>query len=480
MTVQKDKSKKAFATYLLLSVLPSSIKFFLLPIYVNFLTPEDYGALSILNVFAAAYAIMGCLQFNIPASVNYFKVDDKTGFEKSIFSSAIFIAFGSFLVFLLLGSTVLGTYFQNSVGGFFPLGIMALANAFLGQVHVVFFVFLRNKYQLRQLTFYSVLLVVSSSVLQFVLIVFFKQGVFGSLMGSLVSTAIVVLFILIKNHHLLTFSIDRMVYKGALAISLPMIPAVLIDVVMKYSDRVFLERLMSMEAVGLYTVLSNIFILVSTVSVAFASAIKPILYTQFEDIQKNKREIEGTISSFVKIILLTLSGIILIGSNLNLILDQEKYLSIIPYFALAGMMAIPNLIIQIPHLEMLYSNQSKRISQATLVGALVQMALLTVLIPRFQINGVLMALGIAGLIHFAIAYRFFYKSKVPHHALRNLLHVILFVVMISSFKLARDSFEFSYNIFGIGQFLIFGIGLAMVSKQEIRQLYQYIYSWKKN
>ena len=135
---------RATVVYLLLSLLPAGIKFFLLPVYVNFLTPADYGVLSLLNLFGSLYFGFSILQLNVVAGVEYFKTTDKVKLEKRLFSLSIIVGVGTFILFGLLGSFLFGLFFTKINVSFFPAGIIVLSANLLSAIHGLFFVFLPN------------------------------------------------------------------------------------------------------------------------------------------------------------------------------------------------------------------------------------------------------------------------------------------------------------------------------------------------
>ncbi len=454
MSKEKRTSQKAFLTYLILGMLPSGIKFFLLPIYVNFLQPEDYGLLSFLNVVSASYGIIGCLQLNIAAGVNYFKTDDKEAFEKTIFSSSLVLSFISFLLFISLGFAFFQDLVSTNPVSFFPLGFVALSTAFLSQIHLVFFVFLRNKYSLRELSFYSVLLVLLSSGLQFILIVFVELSVLGSILGSFIATGVLVFVILFRNSKLLTFNMDRAILRNCLAISVPMIPAVGINWVARFGDRIILERILNLGELGKYTLIINIIGIATLILQSLSVAIRPQFYDYLEDIQKHKVGLERISKIYVLATVLVASLILLVGLNLSLIIQNSRYLSIVPHLGAALLILLPQALMKIPKLEMLYGQRSGRISIASLANAIVMVLLMVLLIPDGGILYAILALAAASFVEFFICYFSFNRSGIAHARRSNLLFMAASSISIFLAYWIGDKFDYSFNQIGLIQFVL--------------------------
>ncbi|MEM8567084.1 MAG: hypothetical protein AAGF85_11525 [Bacteroidota bacterium] len=140
MKVFLSKYVRASSLYVVIGLLPLTINILLLPLYLRYVSPEEYGYLALLNIYAVLFNAFSCLQLNISGSTQYFsKGIDRETFRSAILSgSAVLILFW-FGLFTLMGDIFFSFYKSNVV--FFPLGNSGLLTAALGQLNACLFLF---------------------------------------------------------------------------------------------------------------------------------------------------------------------------------------------------------------------------------------------------------------------------------------------------------------------------------------------------
>ncbi|MDW3194866.1 MAG: lipopolysaccharide biosynthesis protein [Cytophagales bacterium] len=467
MKFNGNSPQKAAMVYLILGMLPSGIKIFLLPVYINFLSPADYGILSILNVFAAAYGILGAFQMNIGVGVHFFKTEAKDAFEKTAISSTIILAFISFLFFMALGPVLFKYFFKIPELDFFPLGLMTLVTGLVTQVHLVYFVLLKNTYRLKELSIYSVSLLVLSSGLQFFLIVFMELNVMGSVLGGLIANAGVVVVLLFLNRKSLTFHVNYDILKGCLAVSLPMIPSVFINWVINFGDRVILEKYLTLHDLGIYTLLLNILGVSLLISQSLATAIRPMFFTYLNDPQENKSQLMGLDRNFTLISVLSSSAVMLIGFNLELIISDERYLSIIPFMSMAIFILLPKALVKLPRLAMAFKGKTGLISLFTFVNAAVMITLMLWLIPIGGITYALISMSIASAVELLLCYIIFYQLKIPNSAKASIIMVLASSILITGVCWIGLKMDWAYGIIGILQFMVALMIIVLIERKNL-------------
>lgn len=453
MKLNGNSPQQALLVYLFLGMLPSGIKIFLLPVYVNFLSPSDYGILSILTVYSAAYAVLGSFQMNIGVGVHFFKSTNKAAFEKTAISSSLLLSFISFTFFLATGPAVFKHLLQIPELEFYPLGLMVLVTAFLNQTYLVYFVLLKNTYRLRELCFYSITLVVLSSGLQFFLIVFMDLSVMGSVLGGLIAMSITVLILLVSKWRLLSFKIDRAILRGCLMISLPMIPSVFINFIIQNADRVLLEKYLSLYDLGIYTLLINVLGVSLLITQSLATAIRPIFFSYLQKMNDSHRELSKLDRKFTLLTILSASLILLIGYNLELIISDERYLTIIPYLGVGVFIVLPKSLVKLPRLAMTFQGKTGLVSLFTFFNAVIMISLMILLIPHGGILSALISIAIASAAELALCYFTFLKLKIPNSYRRNLVTILLSSTLISGICWMGMHWELPFGLIGIAQFM---------------------------
>lgn len=455
------KPLQAVVLFSVLSLLPALVSIFLLPVYLKELKPEEYGLLIILNLSGSLYSVVSIVQLNIAVTTNYFDYYEDQNklkkFKSSLFSVSFGIATITLFLFILLGSFFLQPLIKSDLIDFMPLGLMVLITQYLAQLKSVYFVFVRNEYRLTEYAIYSVSLLFLNTIFQYYFIVIVKSGVFGSVSGALISHIIVTGALLILQRKLFDINPDLSMVKKSLRFSLPFIPIILMYWIFRTGDRFLLERLTDLATVGRYAVLIGLLLLAESVFESLGNAFRPLIFRSFNALDSQKLySIKQFIMLYVKFGLFTLSGVILIGSNLNLITQNQKYLSIIPLFTLGVVVLISKLILRVPYLQLMYSKKTKLIAWITFVSMMILVLCLILLIPNYGIVGALYSIGISNVTNFLMFYYFAQrKFPLPSAFIWNAFQIILgFMCIVGLSYLGYRIQWYSIGIYGLIQFIL--------------------------
>ena len=242
------------AIYGLGSIILRVIGFALLPIYTRFLTPADYGILAVAGIVSSILGIL--LSLSLHASLNpiYFRAAEQR--EKRAALGTVWLALvilsGAMTILLdQVGSSVFSLFFRNVP--FNPYIRLAIWAAFLN----VFGLVPLNLLQIQERAALYVLFTVINVLLQIGLVLFFLVicglGAQGYLMGTLLGALVMALpfswLVLCNVRPTWRWGF----LKRALAYSLPLVPHALSGWVLDLSDRAILERFVSLEELGLYS-----------------------------------------------------------------------------------------------------------------------------------------------------------------------------------------------------------------------------------
>lgn len=102
---------KQFSIYTLTTFLVAGIPFLLLPVLTHYLTPEDYGILSLMNSIIRVAIPFVTLGGVYAITLEYFKLEESD--FRSYFSSVWFLQLGAFVLVLVL-FLIFGQYLSNS------------------------------------------------------------------------------------------------------------------------------------------------------------------------------------------------------------------------------------------------------------------------------------------------------------------------------------------------------------------------------
>ncbi|MEQ9298872.1 MAG: hypothetical protein RIF33_09925 [Cyclobacteriaceae bacterium] len=459
-SIEVKKPIQAVIVFSVLALLPALVSVVLLPVYLKELKPEEYGTLTILNLIGSFYAAVSIAQINISASTNYFdytKEPDKLQkFKSTLFTFSLSIASATFFVFCLVGLLFFDSFTKSESIGFIPLGFMVLVTQYMAQLKSVYLVFVKNEYQLKEFIAYSVSLLFLNSSFQYYLIVVEKLGVTGSLLGAMISNIIVTVTLLIIQRRLIDFSPDKQMMKSALRLSIPFVPIILMSWLFASGDRFLLERLTNLTTVGRYAVLIGLLLLADNVFSSLGNAFRPIIFKSFQILgARELTSIRQFAALYAKFGLFTLSGVVLVGSNISIITSNEKYLSVVPLFTLGALVLLPKLILRIPYLQLMFNKDTRLIAWMTLASMVVLVVSLTAFIPSQGINGALYAIGLSNTCYLLLFYFFAQRRfPLPPMIFRDALLIIAgYLLIVGLFYLGHQTGMFPINLYGLFQFI---------------------------
>lgn len=475
--ILKSKYVQASSLYLALSLLPSLINFLLLPFYLGYISPTEFGQLTLLNAYAILFTVFSCLQLNVAASTQYFSQNiNKVEYTIVIVSASAIITMIIFTIFTLFGSTFFSIYESNIQ--FYPLGFLVLLTAALGQLYISLFTILKNEYQLKQIATSSILILLINVSSQLLLITKFKYGLDGIVYGQLVSKILVVPVILyyFKNQFLGTKQMHALkknyypMLKNALIFSLPILPTVLLAQLQKVGDRFILERHISLEELGQYSILMLLIGLPSLAINAIFNSLRPKILILIEE-QNLKAVNQAEFFYTIGIIFIFILSCLL-GTHLELFTDNSKYIAIKKYLYLGVLGSLPGSMLYFNHLKLMQKGRTKPIARYSFYSFLIQILCLFLLVPQFGIEGALYALLISGLYNYLLnSYGANKESYLAYLGKQRpfLAFVILSILAIASVKIEID-ISYSSIVFFIFSVTLL-IFLIRKNIHTLKQLY---------
>ena len=247
----KTLSKQS-VIYGLGGVLNKLLAFALLPVYTRYLTPEDYGILSLLLVTGSVAFIIAQLGLSsaLFREVIYCESD-----EKVAASTALYFVIGESLVLfgvLAILSPKLSDLIFGSVAYARLLRLVFFTGLFQ-VIEILFMARLRIKERAALYSACSVARFLIGAGLNIYFIVVLRQGVAGLVMAGLIQAglfAVIYLVLLIPDLRLV---LSKPILRSMLLFGAPMVPAGLADMVMVSSDRYFLQHYSTTTEVGLYS-----------------------------------------------------------------------------------------------------------------------------------------------------------------------------------------------------------------------------------
>lgn len=449
-----------------------AIQIFLLPLYLIYLTPEDYGLLALVGVFTSILTIFVTLRLDGAVRTFYFDYNEDQNklwkYISQIFSLIIIIGICTYLILIFLGPALFSSIFESKEITFYPYGILSITGGFLTTFSTVYFIYLKNEVRLKEYFMYSIGMILITIISQLIFVVYYELGVLGILYGQIVASALIFTTLSLRNTNLFTFKFDKAMLLPSIKFAIPLIPFAFLLRFESHFDKLMIERFLGLEKVGQYAILMGIVGLIGILMSAMNNAMRPFLYRSLKEMTNTTSD---NVNSFLQFYLLVgalgLSGIILIGTNLEIFTDNEKYLAIRPYFVFAAIASVPLVIVRYFTLIFIYYKKSKDLTVVTIVKAVIMFLLMFLLIPKYEINGAIIAISISYLMNALIFYFLNTNYGMPKIDVAKALRgIVLFVGIVSISFYFLDSIRLA----GMVQFVMVWVILIILSVPLIRTM----------
>lgn len=442
--------------FFLASFVPKTISFFMIPLYTYCLTTIDYGTADLLSNTVQLLVPVLTLQIQ-DAVLRYTMEADKN--KKDVFSVGIRFTLrgGTILIVCMAVAQALGLYTMSIAFW----GYM-FVNYFTTSLNSVFSYFCRGIGKIKILTVSSIVLSLVTIILNILLLVNFKMGLYGYLLANSVGAVIGIIIIYcgaqLYKYSSFSFTIDKKLQKEMTLFSIPMIFSALSWWVNNASDRYILTFFSGVSAVGLYAVSSKIPTILSTLGsvISRAFSVSAIQELDKDDSDGFLGKSYATISFGA---VLCCSFLMIANIEISRLLFSKDFYEawkFVPPLLIAALMN--QLSLSCENLFIALKN-TKIISITAMAAACVNTVLNFTLIPQFGIYGASIATVCGFGFQWLIRYIFLIKSiKLKNNIKKEAIsYVLLFMQM---------GLAYFGNRYWIYQMLIFG-GIIVLYKQEI-------------
>lgn len=371
------------------------INFLLLPFYSYQMTPEDYGAVSLVYAFIAFMNILYHYGLESAFIRYYSKTGIDEGYEqKEVFSTVLSSLIVSSLIFSsmiwvtapAIGRVILASASYSHIIRM-TAGILLLDALYLIPLH---FLRVNNKAGLfTGIMLVNVLINVSMNIY---LIRYRGMGINGVFISNLTASAfsfLVLVPVIIKNFN---WKFSGKLWKKLILFGLPFLPSGLSSMIIELSDRYMLQWFKGMEDVGLYSAGHKLGIFMMLVVMAFRFAWQPF-FLQKRDDPNASRLFSNIMTWFVflmTIVFLTVSFFIKEIVALEIfgrhIINESFWAGVTVVPLILGAYLFNGIYINFQP-SIFYTGKTWVISIVVGIAALINIGLNLILIPRIGMMG---------------------------------------------------------------------------------------------
>lgn len=323
---------KSVALYFLANILPQSIAFLLLPIYSLYMSLEEFGIISALETVTNIFMVFVSLNLYRSSSRFYFSTQDQN--ERRIILGTFF--WGSFLISLIfcgiafISNNLLTSIFPSiPFWPFYALTILTVIFTSLPRIILVYYQVSEQPSKYLKLNVLKTFLILGSILL---FVVYFEKGALGQIIGLFTAALILAPICFYIAWKQFDFTINWTILREGLSFSWPFIPTLLMSWVLSLSDRIFIERMLSLEDLGIYGMGYKISSILLIISGAISLAYSPQFYkiANEQSIQIAKEKIKAYSDVLIPLLILFTFALSLFAWEIVTFSLDEKYLPSLP------------------------------------------------------------------------------------------------------------------------------------------------------
>ena len=429
---------KNSAIYYLSNLLTKGISFFLLPFYTSVFTQADYGVLEMVSIVSTLVIVIFTFQINEGVGRYYNELTTKASVRLYTSSVALF-ALVSFGIFFCLSAI-----FISPIAEFIslpkPAALIATAAISLNGLFYLLQNQLTWKIKPTEQMICGLAYNLVTIGLTILFILYYKNGVEGVFMAQILGALAGIVLGVYFNRDDLRLRLSDKVIRKLLKFSLPLIPNALAIYVFMYMDRIFIQKMLGNDELGIYGFSFKIASILMIAHFGMSTALSPLIYKHYKEAE-TPQKITTIFRVFTLVSMTTMLALTVFSTELVTLLagrpgyeEAALYIPLLLFSIYVGSLTqfFPGLII---------AKNTRLISLISISMGVLNFIANYFLIDAFGIIGACIATAVASFINYFLYRHFSNKTyKVP---IKNLLF-FTGVVVYGLFSTAVLYFDFSW------------------------------------
>lgn len=456
-----SKLTKNTAIYALGDIIPRLIGFISLPILTSYLSPSDYGIVNYVNTLSTFLMALGFLSINTYFLVYYYRCEDTKAQKKLLGNLSIFVILFNILLLVIL--LLFGKYFFTVLGSkiaFYPYIVVALFANFFNIFSVLPAALFRVLEKPLPLTILNVLRGIITFFLTLIMVIYFDYTALGVLYAGLIVNFIFAFIFLytIRKHVIWNLCFKQI--KVVLAFTLPLLPGSIAYYLTIISDRILIDRYLSLDELGIYSTAAMIALILNILSSGAYKAFEPFLFKNW-GAENFIKIFENIRNGFVYVLLIGVLCLSVFSKEFFKIMTDVKFHGAYRY--------VPMIIIGVysSSLSMLYGNiitakgKTKINSLISITGASISITLNILFLPKYGLvtAAVVSSLALTVMLFISIWYSkikvSYYKPFLSLLLVASAIYILVYIINIEQtlLSIAVKTIASLFVIFGISKIL---------------------------
>lgn len=481
MSADTEKKIKNIFAYLTPSILSNIMPIVTIPILTRFLMPKDFGIVALAMTFPAL--IVGVLSLNVQEGAERYFFEYRKNIKdlsNLINTTVIFLLFiftiSIPLIFIMkdfLSVKIMGTSDCGSAV------FVSYVTACFGTIVGFYFVMYRNMEEGKKYSFFTIIQMITNTVLTLFLVVYFRLGYMGVIYGTFGAVFLTFCLLFRSFQQKFPFSFNSKMLIDNIKYGVPLLPTHFVGNINNFIDKYLLRSIVSLSITGIYSIAQN----VSRKLFVFVTAIQSTFYPLFMKDMFDKGQGEGGVSvgrNFTVYTYISLSAVlimILFGEEFVYILAPSSYHNAINVMLVLLCGVATQAFGKIAGLPLIYVKKVYLIFPITVLGLVINVFLNLLLIPKWDAIGAGIGLTVTTIVYNGIILvisRRYYKIVYEKRILFFLyLNIFISAALLIYFRIEGFSFllKYSVKIISLIVFIALGIKTNILTKRNIQIIF---------
>ncbi len=455
--------------YTVSNILLKAFSFFLLPIYTNFLSTEEYGIVSIVNGFSsvAIYLIV----FSLYSAVFRFYADIKedklsvqrylgTVYTFCLLTNAVFIAI------CLLCKNIISMFFFSGIK-FYPIVVLAIVNTSAHSMYVLYQDTLKSMQLAKKSAITSVLFFFVQLCLCIWMVIVKKTGAVGTVFAYATANVLFCVGSLVdlRRMQVIRWGIDWKILRDSLKYSLPLLPHNLSTTIAQYVSKLVVSDYHSFSTLGVFNLALQFGLIADVVQSSVSSAFQPWIYDQLnERSEKTKKNITSLtiMLTWVYCIVFLLIG--LFSKEAIILIANQSYIDawkIVPLIIVTYAIKVPYYF----YVTVLfyYKNAANKIFIITVSTSIINVVMSVALIPRMGMYGSILADAVSMFLRVVFVVVFSIRYGNVGFNLKGIVLRIAYTIGVMGLFMMPSYLGYTTSLIGDILFKVCGVLIYIMS-----------------
>lgn len=421
---------KDFFIYGFASIIGKLAAVFLMPIYTNVLTQEEYGAMALITSCKGMIDLFSNLNIHSGIARDYHEEGiDKTKLVSTGFYSILGISLTVMAIMICTQS-----FWQQTVLSldecYTTAFLIMLLTIPAGSTLSYFSILTRFKrkpllYSIG--TFIQLLIQISVSIIG---VVYLRYGITSIFAGILCGEMFGILYFSYINRSNIALTFKKEYLKKALLFAIPTLPAILAGWVDSSMGQIIIGKYISQSELGVYSIALQLASVFTFISIALNNVWTPYLYENYkkDGFVKEINKLFTIIVLGLTIIAVTVS---LMSKEIILLLSNSSYLKASEYFTLLCIPMCIYLLLPMATSGISISRDTKYIGISYITGSIVNLVSMFIMIKYLGIIAVPIALALSRITAYSMLY--YISNKKGIIVLPNGVLLLLIVSIVGCY-----------------------------------------------